>query len=241
MMAILRAHRWHCALPSMLITNIIGVLLLLAGPIVAYEAAVRRPTVRRSEVVAAATAGGAAAGVLLIVMQLLSGSLVPPDAGTLLGAALPLIGASTIFGFALGFAGTLVTYLVRSRSVFTAEIAIVGVMAVVSYVIISSTHRPTEAVAVSQVSSAPRVFGQELLVVCVPRSTKTGSRRIDDSLTPPAGAEVAALPLPVLVQGHTQMASLPREVLADCPRTIPTRIRVSGPGQRPVRAAESNR
>jgi hypothetical protein len=136
----------------MLFLNIFASLLLLGGPIVGYQVAMRRRAPRRWGVIAWSAAGGAVGAVVLIGVMLFAELWSFKTAGELLRPGLPLVGWYALVGLALGFVGVATPRAIRRR-VFSIGLVIVGLVAVIVVV------KDAAATRLAEQSTRGLVFG----------------------------------------------------------------------------------
>src|SRR5881392_408144 len=114
----------------MLFVNLFAVLLLLGGPIVGYQVAIRRGAARQWQVTGWCTAGGAVAAVVLIGVMLFAELWSFKTTGEVLRPGLPLVGQYALVGLVLGLAAVATPKAMRQR-VYTIGLVCVGLVAAV--------------------------------------------------------------------------------------------------------------
>ena len=127
MKEIQHARHWRYGIRDMRFVMIVEYVLLLAGPVIGYRAALRQPMPTRLGVLVWSAAGGATAAAFLIVFMFLNDMLWYPSARDALVMLLQFIGGYAGFGLVVAAVG-LVTGTERSRFVLIYAALIAGIM-----------------------------------------------------------------------------------------------------------------
>ena len=126
---------------NILFLDLVGLVLLIGGPIVGYQVAMYRMVSVRWKVVGSSAAGGAAASGVFIGLLFLAELLPTAQKSRLFGAVLTSLAVYALFGFVLGAAGLFPRRAGTPRLVVTG-LALAGLITGIRIAVNKAMHRP---------------------------------------------------------------------------------------------------